>query len=83
MDIGASAIVEVRVWFPYEIKHLDMNSHFLHGPHELESFVHPRLSEIGVHRVGLKLAKSHFLRCPSTECCTKRFRNIEDKDMEN
>ena len=54
MDIGASAIVEVRVWFPYEIKHLDMNSHFLHGPHELESFVHPRLSEIGVHRVGLE-----------------------------
>ena len=49
MYVGASTVVEVGVWLPNEVEHLDVYGHRLHGALELKPLVHPRLAEVTVH----------------------------------
>ena len=57
MNIRSSAVVKICVGLPDQIQHLDVNRHFLHRTHELQSFIHPRLTKVCVQRKGLEKGK--------------------------
>ena len=54
MKVRATPIVKVGVWCPDALEHLNVHRHLLDGTMKLQPLVTPRLSEVGIHGVGLE-----------------------------
>lgn len=68
MEVGLLAVVEVSVWFPDTLQHGDAKGQGVLVGQEGEPPVHPRLSEVTVHRVRLSKITVFVIKYKLTLC---------------